>query len=233
MDDCIVLCQQQKPIHDFINKSMQEDYHLTNDGDLSAFLGIQIDKCQTSSGSLEYTLKQFALINKICNTVQLIDACINNTPGDKIIYKGGEPRKTKFHNRSAVIGQLNYLTALTRPELMLAMHQYTCFSINPRLLHEQAIKHIFQYLKSTHDKGLIMRPDKSRGMECHIYADFAGGWSKQYMDNVSMCYSHTRFIIWYVSCPLIWASKMQMVIALSTTEAEYVASMSYECPRSP
>jgi hypothetical protein len=106
---------------------------------------------------------------------------------------------------------------------MLATHQCARFSADPRLPHEQAVKRIVRYLKSTPDKGLIMRPDKSRGLECHVDADFAGGWSRSYTDDASTCYSRTGYIIWYAGCPLIWASKMQTVIALSTTEAEYVA----------
>jgi hypothetical protein len=38
-DDCIALCPTPEPITEFI-KSMQEDYNLTDDSDLSAFLGI-------------------------------------------------------------------------------------------------------------------------------------------------------------------------------------------------
>jgi hypothetical protein len=83
---------------------MQKDYHLTDDSDLSAFLGIQIDKRRTSTGSLEYTLKH--------PNYQNLRHRANETPANKILYKGGELRKTKFHYRSA-IGQLNYLTALT------------------------------------------------------------------------------------------------------------------------
>jgi hypothetical protein len=221
VDDCIALCTTQKPIDDFI-KSMQEDYSLTDDGDLSAFLGIQIEKQFTPSGAPEYTLKQPGLIQKICETVPLTDVRQHDTPADKILFKGGDPRKTTFHYRSA-IGQLNFLTGATRPELMLATHQCARFSVDPRLPHEQAVKRIVRYLKSTQDKGLIMRPDKTRGLECHVDADFAGGWSKQYTDDASTCYSRTGYIIWYAGCPLIWASKMQTVIALSTTEAEYVA----------
>jgi hypothetical protein len=40
---------------------------------------------------------------------------------------------------------------------------------------------------------------------------------------------HTRYIIWYAGCPLVWASKMQTIIALSTTEAEYVALSAALC----
>jgi hypothetical protein len=70
----------------------------------------------------------------------------------------------------------------------------------------------------------MMHPDKSRGLECHVDANFAGDWSKKYMDDASTCYSCAGYIIWYAGCPLIWASKMQTIIALSSTEeAEYVA----------
>ena len=37
------------------------------------------------------------------------------------------------------------------------------------------------------------------------------------------CYSRTGYIIKYAGCPILWKSKMQSIISLSTTEAEYVA----------
>ena len=35
--------------------------------------------------------------------------------------------------------------------------------------------------------------------------------------------SRTGFVISYAGCPIYWASKLQTEIALSTTEAEYMA----------
>jgi hypothetical protein len=111
----------------------------------------------------------------------------------------------------------------TRPEIMMATHQCVRFSTNPCLLYKQAVKRVVRYLKQTDIQGIVMRPDKDRGLECHVDADFAGGWSKQYTNDASTCYSRTGYIIWYTGCHLIWASCMQMIIALLTTEAEYVA----------
>ena len=37
------------------------------------------------------------------------------------------------------------------------------------------------------------------------------------------CHSHTGFIISYAGCPILWKSKVQSLIVLSTTEAEYIA----------
>ena len=35
--------------------------------------------------------------------------------------------------------------------------------------------------------------------------------------------SHSGWVITYAGCPITWTSKLQTVMALSTTEAEYVA----------
>jgi hypothetical protein len=173
VDDCVAICPNQAPITDFID-SMRADYVLTDEGGISAYLGIQVECKQTRNGP-KYHLTQPALIDRIIETIPLKDERLHDTPADKILYKGGEPRKTDFHYRSAV-GQLNYLTASSRPELMVAVHQCARFSADPRLQHEQAIKRIVRYLKRTLDKGLILRPNVSKGLECHVDADFAGGF---------------------------------------------------------
>jgi hypothetical protein len=85
---------------------MQEDYHLTDDGDISTFLGIQIKRKRTATGGQEFHLTQPVLIKKICETVPLTDQRVHGTSADKILYKGGQSRKRDFHYRSA-IGQLN------------------------------------------------------------------------------------------------------------------------------
>ena len=53
-------------------------------------------------------------------------------------------RKDKFHYRS-LIGQLNYLTASTRPEIQFATHQLARFSENPKMSHEKAAKRVVRY----------------------------------------------------------------------------------------
>ena len=46
---------------------------------------------------------------------------------------------------------------------------------DPRLSHEGAVKRIGRYLLDTRDKGMIYRPDITRGLECYVDADFSGG----------------------------------------------------------
>jgi hypothetical protein len=64
------------------------------------------------------------------------------------------------------------------------------------------------------------------GIECYVDADFAGGWNIATSANADNIMSHTGFIITYANCPIYWASRLQIKIALSTAEAEYIAMSS-------
>lgn len=56
-----------------------------------------------------------------------------------------------------------------------------------------------------------------------IDADFAGTWHKEFSQLRDSVLSRTGFLIAYCGCPVTWSSKLQSEIALSTTEAEYIA----------
>ncbi len=43
------------------------------------------------------------------------------------------------------------------------------------------------------------------------------------MDDPNTARSRMGYTICYAGCPMMWASKMQTEIALSSTEAEYIA----------
>ena len=73
------------------------------------------------------------------------------------------------------------------------------------------------------EQGLTLKVDKSKGFECYVDADFAGGYSDANALDPQSCLSRTGYVITYANCPIIWSSKMQSTISLSTTEAEYVA----------
>jgi len=87
--------------------------------------------------------------------------------------KDGLPRKCPWKYRTA-IGMLGYLSGSTRPDISMATHQYARFNNDPKLSHERAVKKIGRYLLDTKDKGLIFKPDTSKGLECYVDADFAG-----------------------------------------------------------
>ncbi len=73
------------------------------------------------------------------------------------------------------------------------------------------------------DKDLVFKPDHSKGLECYVHADFAGSWTSGDNSNPEAVLLQTGFVIMYAGCLITWCSKLQTEIALSTTEAEYVA----------
>ena len=52
---------------------------------------------------------------------------------------------------------------------------------------------------------------------------FCGEFQERNPTNPNDCLSRTGFVVKFANCPIVWASKLQTTIALSTTEAEYMA----------
>ncbi len=89
--------------------------------------------------------------------------------------------------------------------------------------HELAIMRIGWYLCNNCDRGITYKVDRSKGIKVYVNADFAGGWSSADAENADNVLSRTGFVVCYANCPLVWCSKLQTEIALSTAEAEYIA----------
>ena len=112
---------------------------------------------------------------------------------------------------------------MVRPDSTFAVQQCARFCNDPSTNHEEAVKRICRYLLRTRDKGLTLKPIKTKGLECYVDADWAGSWTlPSFLDPVSTR-SHTGFVILYAGCPILWKSKIQSLTALSTTKAEYIA----------
>eukprot|EP00978_Attheya_sp_CCMP212_P020004 scaffold56790_cov72-Attheya_sp.AAC.1 len=77
----------------------------------------------------------------------------------------------------------------------------------------------------TRDKGIILKPNPDMGLEDWVDADFCrGNWDHKYaLEDPTTARSRSGYIVRYCCCPILWRSKLQTEVALSTTEAEYVA----------
>jgi hypothetical protein len=133
------------------------------------------------------------------------------------------PSREHSWNYRSLIGMLNYLAASTRPDIAFVIHQCARFTTNLKRSHELVIRRIVRYLKATADNGCILRSSYPPNLDCYVDADFAGTWSLSTSDNPSSVKSCTGYVITFASCPVLWSSKLQTEIALSTTEAEYIA----------
>jgi hypothetical protein len=220
VDDCLIFAKSDAVL-DGIITALEKEFVLTSEGSVGAYLGIDIRR--TPDGFLE--LIQPGLINKIITACGLQEQSNQHqTPATMILTADldGLPREHSWNYRS-IIGMLNYLASSTRPDIAFAVHQCTRFTTAPRRIHELAIQRIVRYLKATSSKGYILHPSSSHNLDCFVDADFAGTWSTATSKDPTSVKSRTSYVITFASCPVLWCSKMQTEIALSTTEAEYIA----------
>ncbi len=176
VDACVIISLKEKAIIDFIEslKVGPEKFTLTDKGDIKAYLGM--DFVFNKDGSFE--MRQPFLIQKILDLVGL-DGNASSRPTPSILpllHKdvSGIERHQQWSYRSAV-GMLTYLQGTSRPDISMSVHQCARFNNNPMLSHERTIKRIVRYLAGTKTHGVIIKPDKTKGIECYVDADFAGG----------------------------------------------------------
>jgi len=242
VDDTILLGPDVKEL-DSVVKLLKTKFNVDSEGDgnLGDYLGIQLKKTGTGkTQTLELTQPQ--LIQSILEELGLTKkgATSRTTPALCSKTLGSDLHEPKFDNSfnyRRVIGKLLYLEKSTRPELAYAVHQCARFSLNPRRSHGEALKRIGRYLLGTADKGMLLQPfgasfdcyveawpAKASTIDCHVDASHAADWDKETAaSDPSTAKSRMGWVISYGGCPLLWASKMQTEIALSTTEAEYIA----------
>jgi len=72
------------------------------------------------------------------------------------------------------------------------------------------------------EKGIHLKPQDQQ-IQVFVDADYAGNWSKMEKEtDFSSARSRHGYIINYKGIPLFWASQLQTLIALSSTESEYI-----------
>ena len=130
------------------------------------------------------------------------------TESSKILHADEDGANRKHaRNYQAVVGCLNYLQAMTRPDLTNSIHQCMRFCNNPKLLHEQGLKCICRYLYCTQNQGLVFQPKLTDGFKCYVDADWARNWLKTRPNDKTGALSRTGYLITYANCPIVWGSK--------------------------
>ena len=84
---------------------------------------------------------------------------------------------------------------------------------------------IGQYLKATRKQGMTLKPlDPDHfQMDAYVDSNFMGTYGKEKRTDPDNVKSRTGYVICINGSPIIWASKLQESVALSTMMAEYYA----------
>lgn len=115
------------------------------------------------------------------------------------------------------LGSIMYAQVCTRPDLSFAVATLSRFASNPGIAHWKALQHVLRYISATLEYKV-----RYGGEGCssptpvgYVDADFAGN-----LDTRRSC---TGYVMMQGGGPTSWGTKHQPTVALSTTEAEYMA----------
>jgi hypothetical protein len=224
IDDLLFFSKSIDTIDSPISALHDEGIWIRKEGSAEGFFGVNVTHA-TSSRCI--TLTQTGLTQCIVEALGLCSRSSTalSTPAESApLPKDSEgDLASGAFNYAAVVGMLLYLCRHSRPDITFAIHQCACDTFWPTRKHELALICIRHYLKGTIDKGLILSTSDEACIDCFPDSDFAGLYGHEDSQDPHGALSRTSFVILAFGCPVLWKSRLQTEIALSTMEAEYVA----------
>jgi len=218
VNDCMITGSSMKHIGNF-KVEMNAKYKLTDLGPAHWLLGIKITR-DLANNSI--CLSQEAYIESIITRFNFNDLKPTSIPINPSVplSKSQSPSKlediAKMKNvpYHEAVGSLMYVAMGTRPDIAFATLTVAQFSDNPGWAHWKAVKRIFRYLLGTQKLELVYGGE-NRGLVGYVDAD---GASQEHRHTIS------GYVFLVDGGAVLWSSKKQELVTLSTTEAEYVAA---------
>jgi Reverse transcriptase (RNA-dependent DNA polymerase)/gag-polypeptide of LTR copia-type/GAG-pre-integrase domain len=217
-DDMAVTSKRAEHAKDFKSK-IKRFWEITDHGPIKWFLGFQIKrdrKARTISinqqAYIESMVEKFRLTGaKAVATPMETNAQFTNHQSPSSIAQVARMKGVPY---SEAIGSVLWPVVVSRPDAAYAVGILSQFIQNPGQAHWEAVKRVISYLGSTKTLWLTFGGTKETLVEGYCDAD----WASQ-----SHRHSISGFSFHYGCGAVSWSSKKQNVIALSSTEAEYIA----------
>ena len=206
-----VLCKEQ-----YMNKYKMQDL-----GPCEWILGMRVKRDRKIR---TLTLDQTVYTEKVLKEFGMeISKSTSNPESGKNISKDdcpaeGHKDESFMKLYQSMVGALIYLSLSTRPDIAHAVNKLSRFLSNPGQNHMNATKHVLRYLRGHSDMGLTYHGKLgSSEIEMSIYCD--ADWTNDKDERKST----SGYMIFLNDCPIVWTSKKQKTVALSSAEAEYMA----------
>lgn len=120
----------------------------------------------------------------------------------------------------SIVGGLNYLSH-TRPDIAFPISVVSRFMHNPTKHHFGAVKRILRYVARTTDFGIWY----SKKSDFRLFGFTDSDWAGCLDDRKST----SGYAFSLGSGVISWSSKKQEIVALSSSEAEYIAATASSC----
>ena len=213
VDDLVLAALSTQDIS-WIKHLLSEHFEMTDLGVLTSFIGVQVTRDRDRR---TIRISQENYISRVLEDHGMGWCARVTTPieGGTRLRKPAESYTAEPENRrryQSVVGSLMYAMLGSRPDIAYAVGLVSQFSTNPDNEHWGAVKHIFRYLAGTKGMGILYGSENN----CMGYSDSDWGGSDERRST-----SGYTFIL--NGGAVSWASRKQSVVALSSTEAEYMA----------
>ena len=194
-------------------------WDITDHGPIKWFLGFEIRRDRKSR---TIAINQRAYIEKMVDKFYLTNAKKVTTPMDPNVHYSIDQSPSTTNQLacmkgvpySEAIGSVLWPVVVSRPDAAYAIGILAQFIQNPGLAHWEALKKLITYLGSTKDLWLTFGGRSKMLVEGFCDADWATNKHRHSISGYSF----------HFGCGAIsWSSKKQYIIALSSTEAEYIA----------
>lgn len=219
VDDMLIVGQDKKKIT-ALKKALSESFAMKDLGAAQQILGMKVTR-DRSKGLL--WLSQERYIEKILERFNMHKAKPVSVPLANH-FKLSKEHSPKTENEmaemenvpcSSAVGSLMYAMICTRPDIAYAVGAVSRYLSNPGKQHWAAVKWIFRYLRGTTRRCLCFGKGKPV-LKGYTDADMAG--------DVDSRKSTSGYLITFSGGAVSWQSKLQKCVALSTTEAEFIAA---------
>ena len=212
VDDLLILGDDDEDVAE-IKRRLSEHFDMKDLGEAKRFLGIKIEYQQ--DGSIK--IHQGDYIRTLLERHGMQDCNPVSTPLDPSVklVKATEADATADSTEYAsIVGGLMFAGCVTRPDIMCAIGQLSQFNSNPSSRHLMAAKRVLRYLAGTVELGITF---VAPPLDPEVFSD--ANWA----GNEDNRRSTTGYIVMFNGGAIVWQSRLQPTVALSTMEAEYMA----------
>jgi transposase InsO family protein len=224
VDDMLIAAKSMSAVNK-LKKQLGKEFDMKDLGGARKILGMEITRDRRVGKTV---LSQRSYIEKVLHRFNMATAKPVSVPfashfrlSSDLSPKSAEEKeqmsKVPYSN---AVGSVMYAMVCTRPDISHAVSVVSRYMANPGEEHWRAVKWLLRYLKGTTEVGLtfdrasLERSPSRRSVVGYVDSDYAGDLDKRR--------SLTGYVFTFCGSCISWKATLQHV-ALSTTEAEYMA----------
>lgn len=219
VDDMLIVGRNASRI-DRLKKQLNKSFAMKDLGPAKQILGIRISRDRdikklylSQEKYIEKVLQRFNMSkSKVVSSPLASHFRLSRKQSPSTDEEKKDMQKVPY---SSAVGSLMYAMVCTRPDIAHAVGMVSRFLSNPGREHWNAVKWIMRYLRGTSDWRLSFGSEKPM-LVAYTDADLAG--------DVDTRKSTSGYLITFAGGAVAWQSRLQKCVALSTTEAEFIAA---------